>query len=787
MLQDQHALEKWQRAIGIDRALSQGWEHGAGSFLAGRHADAYVNEMLRVYREARTGPKVMGHIWHLIDNEKSLIKVALETLVYVYACNDLSKGERTKRNTLARRLGERAEYVLWLNHPAWGQSGAHIKNLKKATGNDLGMSVVMKRLRDKGLHKMRDYTPMSNSEKICLGTMLLEVLAASTNIIEIKMETVGMNRRSFTVCYTKKYWDFLLNWKRATRLMRSIHMPMIVPPKPWSSYDNGGYLTIETKVSKIPYERFPVLLSRAKDCVLGSINILQEQELQIDKEQLRLTQEIWDRGIPVGEVPSKQAMEEPDENDFFRRGLTSSDYWRAVQKYKADEKKDQIRSRLVNCFVAAEKIVDYEKMFYVWFMDTRGRMYPRGGQISYSGSDVFRSMIQFKRKAPMKDNESIFSWIIGDSAGMRKCPENRQQFLLEYHEEIAAIGRDPIAHISKWSTAKNPWKYVQLCREWANYMEDDSYQTGVVCQADQTTSGFGHVACLTRDETLARWSNVCGETAYDIYLGVCGAVKNNMTYRYEVEEDPKKKLIIRHWLDMETDRDLWKKCTMPYIYGRGHSSLVNTIYDWLYSETTHFLTEDGIRINDMAHVLASEVSQVLRDMAPGVRGLSQWLKYLGREMLKEGYRPQWATPNQMVVESWQPHLNNRRMTLDLAGRKILVSCWQEDESRKKVKSGIAADYVQSMEAAFLQQFVWHWSKITDYPIITVHDCFGTNLDSYNLMVEELCDQFGRFYVRDYVTELHATMEKTLKKKLKAPPLVGTLDPLTVGDNRALFG
>ena len=106
--------------------------------------------------------------------------------------------------------------------------------------------------------------------------------------------------------------------------------------------------------------------------------------------------------------------------------------------------------------------------------------------------------------------------------------------------------------------------------------------------------------------------------------------------------------------------------------------------------------------------------------------------------------------------------------------------------KRKSLTKVTADYVHSMDAAFLQQFVYHWGNTYHNPIVTVHDCMATTLDKVAIMRRELQDQYSRFYSTDHLGFMHYNLQKKYGLELPAPPIVGDLDVDDIGMNEFLF-
>jgi len=782
-LHQQLELESWCRSTGSDRILSTKWEKGASGTLTQRLATLYLEKVLEIYEKSHRTPGRQQHIWALMTDKKSVIHVALETLAYVIG----NLNDDRPFTQLASVIGKRAEYVLWLQHPQWGKS-MHLQGLKLATNNDLNMGLVRKRLMDQGFRKAAAYHPLKHVERAALGAFFIECIAESTKMIEVAIKTVNRKRHRW-VRYTPLYWQFLDRWKDAVTMFRPLYMPMMVPPKDWNGHTGGGYLSIATQVSPVDWARWPEVSKRMQPSVLDSINLLQSEAYQVDEIQMGLLEACWNLGHRVGSVPTRHRLPEPVDNDYKVQGLGPSAYWKAVWKWKADQRQDGERSRIINTLVAHRRLGDARPIWFVHHMDHRGRVYSRGSQLNIQGPDHQRSLLQFDERSPIKGHEREFAWSLGGAMGMDPDPKAREDYLGLMSEVITRVGNDPLGSIAYWADVKEPWRFIQLCRDWACYVKDPGYTSGTIHWLDQTCSGWGHVACLTGDSQLAQYTNVTGRASADLYTGLGQLVVSRLKWINNNEEmEERRAKTVAWWCNHKIPRSLWKKVLMPIIYGRSYLSLADTIKLYLRDEVQDFLTEEGLRIVDLALVLATTTTKVVNEALPHVRDLSRWLTKLSNMQIDAGQRAYWFTPNGLAVECYQSDTQKDQIELALGRRTITVSLRDATGcpvNKRKTSRKLVPDYIHSMDAAYLQRFVAHWATY-DHPIATVHDCFGTTLQHVGTLQSELNDQWHRFYSVDHLTRHQGMVEMVLGKEVPAPPIVGTLDRNRVGENPFLF-
>ena len=341
---------------------------GADGFMSHSFAAPYLEQVLKLYRKAKSAPTNFGAMWGLMENERAVLQVAAESLVHVIS----HSMDGRKRNSIAAEVGKRAEFVLWLNHPMW-RGSLHLKGLRLANGRTLDMSLMRKRLIDKGFKKAALYQPLSREERLKLGTMFVEVVAQTTGLMTFEVEESSRGRKALVCRMTKTYWEFMRNWQRNLLLFRPVYMPMVVPPGDWAAHDDGGFVTLGTTCSTVPWERWPDQMKSAHECVLGSLNYLQSVAFQFNHEQVALQQQVWDLGHAIGSLPCRERLEKPNNRKCMNEGMEPTEYWNRYWRWKGDQRQNTQRTHFINSLVGYRKLKDADRFYWVWFNDSRGR------------------------------------------------------------------------------------------------------------------------------------------------------------------------------------------------------------------------------------------------------------------------------------------------------------------------------------------------------------------------------------------------------------------------------
>ena len=98
-----------------------------------------------------------------------------------------------------------------------------------------------------------------------------------------------------------------------------------------------------------------------------------------------------------------------------------------------------------------------------------------------------------KEMSLMKGNEAAFAWSLGEAYGVEPNEKTRMDFLHEERGGLYAAGSDPLGQLEFIDRAKEPFRFAQLCMDWACFQDNPWYKTGTIHWLDQTCSGWGHV------------------------------------------------------------------------------------------------------------------------------------------------------------------------------------------------------------------------------------------------------------------------------------------------------
>ena len=105
-------------------------------------------------------------------------------------------------------------------------------------------------------HSETEWTPWPVRDKIILGLYLIEIVIATTTLIEKRTIIAKKKETVIYLAPTPATLDYVEGRNRAVELLQPLYEPMIVLPKSWSDPYHGGYLTSHVRPLRLIKSRF---------------------------------------------------------------------------------------------------------------------------------------------------------------------------------------------------------------------------------------------------------------------------------------------------------------------------------------------------------------------------------------------------------------------------------------------------------------------------------------------------------------------------------------------------
>jgi DNA-directed RNA polymerase len=669
--------------------------------------------------------------------------------------------------------------------------------------------------------------------KVHLGVLVLDALMQSAKITVTREDpktgkTLTLTQPAFhhhtsfqngkKIVFVTAHHEILQKLaNESVHTIQNIKLPMLVEPKPWTSFEDGGYYTLRDQAVRTkPGDSVQKTYSQAAidngdmKKVLAGLDVLGKVPWKVNRAVFEVMAKAWNSGEGIGSlVPGDTKLERPAELGPEASHQQRMDYAVAMREYK--NKKDGLHSQ--RCFqnfqLEVARSFLNEKFYYPHSVDFRGRAYPIPPVLNHIGSDVSRGLLMFANGKEL--GEVGLQWLkiqLANLYGFDKASlKDREQFAMDNIEDVYDSANNPLTGKRWWLKADDPWQCLACCIELKNALESPDptrFVSHLPVHQDGTCNGLQHYAALGGDEAGASQVNLePSDKPQDIYTGVAEIVKEM------IAEDAKNGHTHGTMLDGKITRTVVKRTVMTNVYGvtfigaRAQvedelrdifpSSEVNsTTLNLLATYTVRkiflalgrifngaqdiqcWLGECGDRITTS---LTAEQVQKLKDHYDGKElGLEE--KYKGKNAkvgAPRGLKPSrvatkiqkdiqsfktsiiWTTPLKMPVV--QPYRKDRVQVVKTRVGFVSVarSADTDEVNKRKQLQAFPPNFIHSLDATHMILSALKCAEL-GMDFAAVHDSFWTHAaDIPNLNVV-LRDAFVRMHSEDIIGRLRAEFE-----------------------------
>lgn len=656
-------------------------------------------------------------------------------------------------------------------------------------------------------------------EQIAVGGFLIEVFNAATKMTDTKEIRMGRKKSKVVVYLTAGTREWLDKRQDADKLMRPVHLPMVVPPLPWTGMRVGGYLDNSKAGVK-----FMKTKSKAQDLesldlqdIYDSVNLIQETPWRINRDVYGVMRQIWDNGTGVAGVPPKFASDgarslpripkqfehmSNEERATFPEWKAWKNTRRGVHEYNSDLMAEC--RAFTGLMTTAEQFAGFPAFYHPHKLDWRQRAYPISMFLNPQGDQFNKGLIQFSRGKRMGDNENSAAWLAIHGANVwgedKVSFEDRIAWVQDNHLEILTTARDPLGCAEYWTQADKPFPFLAFCFEYAGWTADgDDHVTHLPVALDGANSGLQHLSCMLRDPDGAKITCVApGAIPEDVYQMVADQVEVELTY-----------LVDEPWAQIwkgKVSRKIAKQPTMTYTYSATESGMRGQIEKALHdldkdardSGIPGYLPfTDASQTNaDAAKFLATIVRKAIAARMSKAAEAMTFLQECAQVYSQTGLPLRWKTPLGVPVVQYYPKTTSELLNLFINGTRHRLKVDIELPNvldKRKAKAGVSPNYVHSMDSTHLLWTVMHVADnfgVEDFAMI--HDSFGTHATGCDAMAYSLREMMVTLYDTDRLAEFRQAIvdalgdDQELIDELPAVPAYGTFDVSTVRDSDYFF-
>lgn len=712
----------------------------------------------------------------------------------------------------------------------------NVKRFNKAISSRVGFSY--RRIFMEHVYEGVGFTFVKHTakERTSLGMQLLAVLVETTDFFVFQEVSEDGKTQPLQLLPTDVFLKAIANAEDKSISLAITYVPTIIPPKPWTSMWDGGYYGAlsqnKTLMRYIPYARSSqtrkLYTSRLNELDLSSVysavNAIQATAYRINKPVLDILKYYLSIGggiaglaetKPLEQLPRfPHAYEDIKEDEELLKAFKAHKKKMVEVVHKENQRKGKAL-RAVMILKTAEDFAKYESIWFPMNIDFRGRVYPIPTGLNPQGDDMTKSLLQYANPVPVstEDAPDALKWLAIHGAGLAghdKIPlEDRVAWVEENKQNILSSAENPL-DFPWWQEQDKPWQFLAWAMEYKRALEYlDSHGTlaGFDCRCtiayDGTCSGLQHYSCLLRDPVGGSAVNLIDhDKPSDIYREVSDKVltmvkKDVMegTTKGKERKDgtfgPGTKQMAEAWLAHGINRKVCKRPVMTLAYGSGQYGFADQIYEDTTRDNPHFA---GVGDRQAAQYLAKLTWKAVQTtVVAAIEGM-ECLKKIATALAKADMPVEWVTPmglpiQQMYLarktESFQLRLGNASTRYRIY---VTTVSENEDVDRHKQATGVAPNFIHSLDATHLMMSINEASKEGCVNFSTVHDSFGTSLGEAARLRRIIRQQMVKLYTEhDPLADFLRHAEELLGEPLDIElPKKGSLDINCILDSKFVF-
>ncbi|KAI0340467.1 DNA/RNA polymerase [Trametopsis cervina] len=755
----------------------------------------------------------------LVKPESMSLIVILE-LMHLHGTGGIAEGMKTARALLAVGRAVEIEYKAQMckrNNISIPQTTRNDLSFFSTLGyRDLHTNRVTAR---KFIEDSEDWTSdWSQAVRVRLGSFLVDALMDVATVTRTATnkdgEKVSEEQPAFYHSYEyvrgHKLGVIKLNPVISERMAKESvrealhprHLPMLVQPKRWVSFNEGGY--IYNKATVMRYKDSQEQLSYLKEAsnlgnlelVYAGLDVLGSTPWKINREVFDIVLRVWNSGKRLGKIPpvayDEPEPEKPENYDTDPRARAV--YLGRHKSYLTTKANNHSDRCSTNYKIEIARTFLHDTFYLPHNVDFRGRAYPLPPHLNHIGDDLSRGLLKFAEAKPLK--ESGLRWLkihLANLYGYDKGTfDERVNFVHEHLEDVYDSAERPLEGRRWWQKADDPWQCLATCIELRAALQSDDpamFLSSLPVHQDGTCNGLQHYAALGGDEGGAQQVNLSvTDRPSDVYTHVADMVEEQLK-KDAAEGDPFAQL-----LSGKISRKVVKQTVMTTVYGVTFIGAREQIENRL-KERSDIPEEQAWRA---ASYLARKVLICIADLFNGAKGIQLWLNTAARlitksippdrvevalagpakDKVKRLRKEQmtsviWTTPLGLPIV--QPYRAVKRKQIMTALQTVFISDPNTPASVNSTKQAAAfpPNFIHSLDATHMMMTALE-CRSRNMTFASVHDSYWTHACDVDEMSTIIRDTFIALHSSDILSKLDAEFRMRYKD-FKIPMFTLTKD------------
>ncbi|WP_303718559.1 DNA-directed RNA polymerase [Brevundimonas naejangsanensis] len=628
-------------------------------------------------------------------------------------------------------------------------------------------------------------------QRVRAGAKALELFCDSTGLFVID----SIARGTKVIRPTEAVHRWLEQQHARCELLEPMHLPMIVPPRRWTTPFRGGYVTKTpgarlVKQTNAAYHEH--LRTVEMPGVYSAVNAIQSTAWMVNRPVLDVIREIWDGGGVLGGLPNRQPLDLPPRPPEFAHDEQVKARWKREAADIHDLNSANLSKRLAisQRLWVAEKFADEEAIYFPHSVDFRGRVYPiPSAGPNPQGDDICKALLTFAEGHPITDaGAGALAVHIAGLFGVDKVSlDDRMEWFWANEHLILDSATNPLDGARFWAEADSPFMALAACFEWAGYIREGAdFISHLPISLDGSNSGLQHFSAMLRDPVGAKAVNLMPDTRpQDIYSDVAAKAQ-----ALADQDDDERSL---PWRGGLVTRKVAKRPCMTFTYSATRFGMTDMIYQTLReldaSGQPHLGSADNYASSlYLSYTLWDAISETVVAASTAMA----WLREAAKVMTAAGQPIWWTTPTGLPV--LQTYAKRRASMVKVFHKNKMMRVKLQHaapgiDGQRQV-NGISPNFIHSMDAAHLMAVAnaCHEAGILDLSV--VHDSFGVHAarvyELRSILRETFADQYSVDRLAMLRDELIAQLPEAFADKLPPLPTMGDFDINEVRRSDYLF-
>lgn len=601
-------------------------------------------------------------------------------------------------------------------------------------------------------------------------------LAAKAIVLLSEMQPIVKNQIAPPLCYISekrgietrvdvakwfKDWLSSMITENDGIILPEYHTPLIEPPIEWEGFRGGGFHSPRFKYDLIKSEVDRENFKEVPKQTLKAVNRLQNTQWRVNKKVLEVMLAASENDLDWGELPTtyeaKKYLSECPHSDTDKSFLTEEQkedrkMWRKMSAPHYAEQESR-HSKVLACkrvLIEANRFKEFEAIYFSYFCDFRGRIYPKASNLQPQGTDYVKALLEFSEGKSIEtyEAEKYFYMQGANSFGHgldKKTLHEKWEWVKDNTQAIKSCADNPYDLKGLWHQSdEDPWLFLAFCFEFKEYISHDKFVSHLPIAFDGSCNGLQHLSAILLDEVGGASVNLTNQISKrDIYTDV----KDKAIKLLELDPEP----LAKQLLEFGITRKACKRPVMIVPYAGTQRACRRYIQEQIIKEGATEFFKDNLQ--EAISLYTSVVWESINLTIVKGREVMSFLKDIAKDILVTygGNTITWVTPNGFTVHQKITKTHTVAIKTPLGNTikergyiQNLVFQRTEDVNMRKHGTAIAPNLVHSLDACHLQETVNNMPM--DVSFAMIHDSFGchaADAEELNAVLREVfVDMYG---------------------------------------------